>query len=288
MNPRTTRGMTLVELLLAVAIVGMIAAASSALLRTTLRSHAAGGARRGLHAEALAVMGRVTGTLRMTTMVFIPNARRSNSSLLAVAGIVNPDGDSYFGDPLFPRIAEEIWSDVVWDGRNGLKNIDDDGDGQVDESGAANVGDDDEDGLADEDPIDGLDNDGDGDIDEDPGNDATNDGATGIAGRDDDGDGATDEGSGTDDDEDGTINDWEVLPVLYVFDSAAGTLAETWPLAGTTTILGRQVTDFRVRRQAPGLFEVTITMCDATGDTLSLTEYVYQRNLRQSAGKWVR
>ena len=139
------------------------------------------------------------------------------------------------------RINEDPGDDLTFDAAAGLYDIDDDGDGSVDES--ANAGDDDEqsDGLAGEDPLNGADDDGDGSRDEDLPGDANGDGAPGIAGVDDDGDLLVDEGSVDDDDEDGAVDeDWVDAVVFHL---QGGILMERtavpWDTDGDADVDGR-------------------------------------------------
>ncbi len=201
-------GLTLVELLMAIAIFGLIAVAATALLSQALDANTDGDARYGLYREGLLIMERMTGEARRSTYLLIPNAHKPNRDILALSGNVNEDDDYYFSDPLFPRIDEDPGKQMTDDGKSGIIGLDDNGNGSTDEY---NMNDDDEDGLTDEDPLDGIDNDTDGNIDEDTDDDSN------IAGMDDDGDDSIDEGDGKDDDEDGTINEDEG----YVYEQEA-------------------------------------------------------------------
>ena len=219
------KGLTLVELLVTITIVGIIATAAIPLLSTCLDAHSQGHARSRLYHEGLLAMERMTSGVRRCTFLLIPNNHNTKRDILAFSGFLNDDDDYYFNDPLFPRIDEEPSDDMNLDGKCGIAGIDDDGDAQIDEWHMWSQ-DDDEDGVIDEDPIDGVDNDGDGNIDEDCGIDTNNDGAPGIVGMDDDGDGVVDEGSIWDDDEDGQYGRDVLNEVIYAFDNGTNTLAE--------------------------------------------------------------
>jgi len=97
------------------------------------------------------------------------------------------------------HINEDPPGDANGDGAPGIRGVDDDGDGQIDEGGSSNSSDDDED--ADDHMRSGVDEDGPGD--------ANRDNAPGIRGRDDDGDGKIDEDNSiwADNDGDGRINE---------------------------------------------------------------------------------
>ncbi len=124
---------------------------------------------------------------------------------------VDNDGDG--------RIDEDWGYDNNNDGDDGIWGIDDDGDGSVDEPAFGTN--DDESGGFDDDPLDGFDKDRDGSVDEDTGEDMNFDFQPGIAGVDDDGDGDIDEGNRNDDDEDGQSNeDWQDSLVFYLQGSS--------------------------------------------------------------------
>jgi prepilin-type N-terminal cleavage/methylation domain-containing protein len=286
MKPINHKGLTLVELLFATAILGIIAAAALPLLSVLLESHKNGSARFQLYHEGLIAMERMTDGVRRSTYLLIPNAHSPTRDMLAFSGRINDDDDYYFNDPLFPRIDEDTAYDMDEDGYHGIHGIDDDGDGSIDE-GFGNS-DDDEGSFPNEDPLDGVDNDGDGNIDEDIPADSNADGAPGIAGIDDDGDGQVDEGDVLDDDEDGTIAETGLFPVLYRFDSGTHTLRESIPKLGLTTDLSTHVTSFQVNYEAPGKILIALTLTDDDGDSITFTEYVYPRNTFQKTGKRVR
>ena len=280
------KGLTLVELLFATAILGIIAAAAIPLLSVILESHNKGSARFQLYHEGLIAMERMTDGVKRSTYLLIPNAHSPTRDILAFSGRINDDDDYYFNDPLFPRIDEDTAFDMDEDGDHGIDGIDDDGDGFIDE-GFGNS-DDDEGGFADEDPLDGVDNDGDGNIDEDISADSNADGAPGIDGMDDDGDGQIDEGEVWDDDEDGTIAETGLFPVLYRFDSGTNTLRESIPKLSQTTDLSTHVTSFQINYEAPEKILISLTLTDDDGESITFKEYVCPRNTFQKTGKRVK
>jgi prepilin-type N-terminal cleavage/methylation domain-containing protein len=291
MRPTGEKGLTLVELLVTIAIMAIIAVAAMPLLSTCLEAHSQGTARSGLYQEGLLAMERMTNGVRRCTFLLIPNAHNTTRDILAFSGMINDDDDYYFDDPLFPRIDEDLDSEMVDDGQDGISGIDDDGDGLTDESFSSE--DDDEDGFSNEDPLDGIDNDGDGNIDEDCWWDTNADGKPGIAGMDDDGDGEVDEGHQGDDDEDGSLGEVGLIPVLYTYNSGTNTLTEAVPYTGETTDLSTHVTQFQVTYEPPGpthgpRVQVALTLTGDDAESVQFVEYTYPRNILQKTGKRVR
>jgi prepilin-type N-terminal cleavage/methylation domain-containing protein len=287
MKPINHKGLTLVELLFATAILGIIAAAAIPLLSVLLESHKNGSARFQLYHEGLIAMERMTDGVRRSTFLLIPNAHSPTRDILAFSGYVNEDNDFYFGDPLFPRIDEDTGAEMSRDDEPGIIGVDDDGDGLVDEH-VVEHGDDDEDGANEEDPTNGYDDDGDGNVDEDALHDSNDDNASGIAGMDDNGDGQVDNGNtAIDDDEDGLKNEDSLDPVVYAFDNATNTLKVSYIRAGQTIILSDQVTAFQVNYEAPEKILIGLTLTGDDGESITFTEYVYPRNTFQRTGKRV-
>ncbi|MGD8961131.1 MAG: prepilin-type N-terminal cleavage/methylation domain-containing protein [Desulfobacterales bacterium] len=288
MKPINHKGLTLVELLFATAILGIIAAAALPLLSVLLESHKNGSARFQLYHEGLIAMERMTDGVRRSTYLLIPNAHSPTRDILAFSGYINNDNDFYFDDPLFPRIDEDTGAEMSGDDEPGIIGVDDDGDGLVDEH-VTEHGDDDEDGATEEDPTNGYDDDGDGNVDEDALHDSNDDNASGIAGMDDNGDGQVDNGdTATDDDEDGLRNEDSLDPVVYAFDSGTNTLEVSHIRDGQTIILSEHVTAFQVNYEAPEKILIVLTLTGDDGETITFTEYVYPRNTFQKTGKRVK
>jgi prepilin-type N-terminal cleavage/methylation domain-containing protein len=282
------KGLTLVELLLATAILGLIAAAATPLVSICFESHKNGTARFQHYHEGLIAMERMTDGVRRSTFLLIPNAHNPTRDILAFSGYINDDNDFYFDDPLFPRIDEDTGAEMSRDDEPGIVGVDDDGDGLVDED-LGEHGDDDEDGAAEEDPTNGYDDDGDGNIDEDALHDSNNDNASGIAGMDDNGDGQVDNGATVfDDDEDGLNNEDSLDPVVYTFDSGTNTLEVSYIHDGRTVVLSDHVTAFQVNYEAPQKILITLTLTGDDGESITFTEYVYPRNTFQRTGKRVK
>ena len=301
MRARGEKGLTLVEVVMAVAIMGMIAAGTTALISSYLGANAYATAKSQLYREGLMAMEHMIDGVKRCTFLAIPNANNPTRDILAYSGTINEDNDYYFGDPLFPRIDEDTKADSNNDGAHGIAGIDDDGDGDIDEASASwNGEDDDEDASLDdevnEDPVDGIDNDGDGNIDEDFAEDMNDDGKPGIRGMDDDGDGLVDEdaagqegmGDAGDDDEDGLINEDNLNETIYTFDSATNTLRASCPYTGESSVLSTHVTFFEAYYGAPERIRISLTLTGDDGETISLVEAVYPRNTFQKTGKRVR
>lgn len=296
------KGLTLVELLVTITIMGIIAAAAIPLLSTCLEAYSQGNARSGLYREGLLAMERMTSGVRSTSFLLIPNGHKQTRNILAVSGMINNDNDFYFGDPLFPRIDEDTGSKMM--GFNdGVPGYDDDGDGQIDERDSP---DDEEDGTTDEEILNGTDDDSDGNIDEDLDSDADSNGFPGIQGSDDDGDGQVDEMFNNnykdDDDEDGSIDEDFILPRLYTFESASNTLYELVADSGNwiepsysyiSVALSNHVSSFSVTYEMPDATHaprilISLTLTGDDGESITFTEYAYPRNTLQKTGKRAR
>jgi len=254
------KGLTLVELLVAVMVLGVISVAVTAYFSAAINVHARGNKQSALYREGLLAMERMTAGARRCTYLLIPNAHRPVRDILAFSGSINDDNDYFFGDLLFPKVDEDPRKAMTSDNQPGIKNVDDDGDGLTDEG---DRNDDDEDGAKDEDPLDGLDNDGDGNIDEDTGDDAD------IEGMDDDADGNIDEGNDArDDDEDGEKNEDHLNPVVYSFDGGTKSLLESYPDTGDTNGLSTHVTFFQATYEAPERILIELTLTGDDGVTI--------------------
>jgi len=304
------RGFTLIELLVALSLAAIVMLGLARVARTGFASEAQREERETLAMNAQFALERMTDAVRDTTLLLLPFAdnpgtgadeavreqsipartgHASETAVLAVAlahtrdrngdGIPDADND---GDG---RFDEDHHTDSTDDGATGIKGIDDDNDGLVDEI-LLYVGDDDEDGaLVGEDPLNGVDDDGDGNIDEDVPADMNNDGRPGIAGVDDDGDGVADEGAYTDDDEDGRVSEDGIDPVVFYLNRS--TLTERVPVPwdvnkdGVVNAgdwieepLAEDVTYFRVERISGGradVIDITLELRAAGGSTIRLT-----------------
>ena len=298
---REPAGLTLVELMVAITIMSIISVATAGLLHTCLQTEAHLYARSNLVQEGTLIMERMAKGVQTTTYLLIPNAHKPVRDILAVSDMVNDDNDYYFGDPLFPRVDEDIGGRYAQAGY-GILTVDDNGNSLIDET--SNKNDDDEDGFNDEEILNGLDDDGDGNIDEDLGTDITDDNLGGIAGMDDDGDGQVDEDptSGkNDEDEDGIKGEESVLAIVYQHDPAIDTLWEIATDADSGTLsppavwvkLSTSVTDFTVTYEPedtihyPRIF-ISLTLTDDDGESITLSRYVYPENIKQLTGKRVR
>jgi prepilin-type N-terminal cleavage/methylation domain-containing protein len=294
MRQKNDKGLTLVELLISMGIMGIIATAAIPLLSSSLEVYSSGTAKSQLYQEGFRAIERMTAGAKKTTFLIVPNGHNPTRTILAFSRLVNSDNDFYFEDPLFPRIDEDP-NDYFDFGGWGIQGVDIDGDGSVNEG---NWTDDDEDASVQEEIFDGLDNDGDGSIDEEVAEDLNFDTKPGLLGIDDDDDGQVDEMANpnydADDDEDGSINEEKVLFAVYSYDSATNTLAEihSLPNSGIThaprMVLSDHVTNFEAFFEAPERIRITLELTGDEGESLTFTEYVCPRNVYQRTGKRVR
>jgi prepilin-type N-terminal cleavage/methylation domain-containing protein len=311
MTKYTQTGLTLLETLIAVAIAGILIAAISGFINTALNAGQSTHMQNDTLQQARFAMQRMNRAVSKSRQLRIPLGENTTTAwsesvrnVLAVSldptldrdkdGWADANNDKDYldvnksgirdaGEP--ERIDEDFDLDSNSDGKPGIMNIDDDGDGTIDEgSGAMARHDDDEDGNADEDPINGLDDDNDGAIDEDPHVDMNGDGKAGVISVDDDLDGTIDESSQDDDDEDGAvIEDWEDDQVFYLngttlmerlpnINAADGTAYTEYPIADN-------VSQFRVERVlgANGstvLVDIALTLSPSNGQPFSLNTRV--------------
>ncbi len=288
---RGARGFTLTEVTLAIAGMTIIALGAGGLINICMKAQASEEEASAIYRDGFLAMERMTSGVRKCTYLLIPNNHTVTRTVLAFSGTYNDDDDNYFDDPLFPRIDEDVDSDMSDDGEPGIGGWDDDGDGSVDETSDSR--DEDETSLLDEDPLNGLDDDGDGNIDEDAPADMNNDGYAGIWTIDDDGDSLTDEGAMEDDDEDGNDNEDPQNPIIYSYDATAHALIETFLETSAVGTLCTNVTDFKTYYYRAGLsndtrIRISLTITPDDGEAVTFTEYVYPENIVQKCGKRVR
>jgi prepilin-type N-terminal cleavage/methylation domain-containing protein len=305
MRIKAEKGLTLVELLMAIAIFGLIAAGAATLLSASLGAQVQGEANYKLYQEGLIIMERLTSEVKITTLLHIPNHYPPPPdpplprTILAFSDNTNDDDDYYFGetgDPLFPRFDEDTDDQLFWAGF-GIPGLDDDGDGNIDDGAAKD--DEDEDGTTDEEILNGLDDDDDGNVDEDLASDANQDSKPGISGMDDDGDSSVDEGNVEDDDEDGDRDEDSPNLILYCHGANGvcqgnTTLYKVVPDSNTgmtgaiyTTISDR-VTLFRTTYINAAMIKIELTLTAADGEKVEFSEYVCPRNRLQKTGKRVK
>lgn len=281
------RGLTILELMIALAILSLLVLALDGVVAQTLQTHRVVHEENELTQQARFALSRMARAVSRSRKLLLPQQDRNQtdwrenvreetvpasppegsstmaSAVLAVTmdptldqngdGIPDSDND---GDGL---IDEDPGGDSNNDEAPGIYGIDDGGNGLIDEFSGVSDDDDEYGGVPNDDPENGLDDDGDGLIDEDPGADRNGDGGPGVAGVDDDGDGSVDEGGVANDDEDEDGNeDWYDTVVYYLVD---GILLERLPVPwdenGDDQINGRdyvirplaeQVSRFRVER----------------------------------------
>lgn len=248
-------GYTLVELLVALALSGVVIAGLAGVMERALQSATVAASNNALIEDVRFAMERMVRTVGNSRHMLLPLADNpatnwpehlreqtvpasppiGDSTLATAVLAVTLPGDIDLNGDGVPdadndgdgRIDEDLANDIVLDFLPGIGGIDDDGDGSVDEDPFL-WWDDDERGVPNEDPLDGLDNDADGNVDEDPASDNNGDGCPGLCGVDDDADGFVDEGSADDDDEDGGEWDDAYDPVVFYLDN--GALMERMPV----------------------------------------------------------
>lgn len=269
---RNCRGLTLVELLVAVAIGAVLMLALGGVAGQAVKTHDAVRGRALITADARFALDQIVGIASRSPSLLLPladnpatdwpeNIREQTvpasapvgSSTLATAVLavripvdqdLNADGFADADNDRDGRVDEDIPSDATRDNASGIRGIDDDGDGSVDEYSLLYV-DDDEDGrLDEEDYLDGTDDDGDGSVGEDPGSDNNRDGKAGIADVDDDGDGTIDEGGllgFLNDDEDGSSDEDWIDPLVFYLngDQLIQRTPVPWDQDGSGSVDGR-------------------------------------------------
>jgi len=284
-------GYTLVELLIALALMAVLYVGIGGVASQALQTHDIVSEHNELTRQARFAMEQMVRAVSRsphlllpladkTVTTFVENIREEKypastpppgsvfaTAVLAVTqdpavdldGNGSPDADNDADD----RIDEDLPADVSNDGKPGIMDIDDDGNGVKDFSFSP-VADDDEsvDLAQNEDPFNGIDDDGDGITDEDPGADNNGDGCAGVCNVDDDADGNLDEGAVADDDEDGRSDEDWYDPVVFYLNN--GTLMQRipvpWDANGSGSVTGsdfvaepiaENVIRFRVERLPP-------------------------------------
>ncbi len=290
MRRRRCQGMTLAELLVATTIMTFIAVAVAALFQTAIQTQTYAQQRQDLYREAFQMMTRIGTGLKNTSHPMVPNGAATSRPLLIFSANTNQDNDYYQSNTLLPRCDEDPSEDITNDGAAGVVNVDDNLDLIVDGLLGLGVNNDDEDLPSNEDKWNGITDDSDTSIDEDPSGDLNADNKPGISGMDDDWDNNTDEGNKLDDDEDGFQDEDWMDPIKYSYNSGTGVLTETF--ASTTTTLTTKATAFTATYEAApsthaARFLINLSLTD-TGQTVTLSEYVFPRNLQQRTGKKVR
>jgi prepilin-type N-terminal cleavage/methylation domain-containing protein len=311
MTKHTQKGLTLLEILISVAIASILILAISGFINAALNARQSTHMQNDTLQQARFAMQRMARAVSKSRQLRIPLGENTTTAwsesvrnVLAVSldptldrnkdGWADANNDKDYldanksgsrdaGEP--ERIDEDFDLDSNSDGKPGIMNIDDDGDGVVDEgNGAMARHDDDEDGQVDEDVINGLDDDSDGAIDEDPFTDMNGDGKAGVISVDDDFDGTIDEGNQDDDDEDNlVIEDWADEQVFYL---SGTTLMERLPninaangSAYTEYAIAENVSQFRVERLLGGngstmLVDIALTLSPSGGEPVSLNTRV--------------
>ncbi len=230
-SSKNIQGLTLIEILIVVAISGMLMVSISSVVGTVTSTKNDIQQTNGLEQEAAFVMRRIVQVIsRSNTMEMKKNT------------------------------VDEIHYDFNIDPQRDMNK----------------------DGFAD------ADDDQDGRVDEDDSGDMNGDGASGVLGVDDDGDGSIDEEDPKDDDEDGE-NDEDKAEIIHfkwkngIFEQEEKLfdLDESGKIDGgdkLSTIISENITSFVVNTPTQTgrytLFEISLTLTDASGETYSLSTKV--------------
>ncbi|MEH6503308.1 MAG: prepilin-type N-terminal cleavage/methylation domain-containing protein [Cycloclasticus sp.] len=305
LKPQT--GLSLIELLVAVAIAGLIIAGMQGLIVMALDAEDDTRARNdGLQQARFAMqtmVNAVAGTQRLMIPLGENPATAWSESVRDVLAVtldptidrnndgwadanndkdyldINNNGVRDIGER--ERIDEDVSHDMTNDGVSGIIGIDDNNNGEVDES---NVNDDDEDGAPNEDEQGNGDEDGDGTEDEDLSFDMSNDNAPGFLGVDDDYDGTVDEGNNDDDDEDGLRSEDWLDPVVFFLngttlmqripniDPVDGTDYTEYPIADNITQL--QIERVLGNDGSTVLVDITLQISPPTVEPINLNTRV--------------
>jgi type II secretory pathway pseudopilin PulG len=297
-----------VELLLVLAIAGLLMTAVGGFINSALRTQSAVSERNDINRQARFAMDRMLTAVRGTTRLMLPLAENPGTAwsealrdpgVLAVTldPTIDRDQDGFadanndkdwfdtngnsFKDPgETERVDEDLGGDNTNDSAPGIVGIDDNGDGTADQGGQNN--DNDEDGTLTEDPLDGVDNDGDGAVDEDIPSENNKDFAPGVAGVDDDQDGQIDETPDPNNDEDGPVADDWFDPVVYFLNGTdlVERLPNPSPVDGrdyTESTVAENVTSFIVERVPAAravLVAITLELTGPSGEMVTLNAKV--------------
>lgn len=310
---RAQRGLTLVEILLSVTVAALLLAGITGVIRTALDTENVARKNHDQWQELRFAMQRMVDAVAKTRRLMIPLGENpatawleSERNVLAVTldptldrnkdGWADANNDKDFldvnqnslrdaGEP--ELIDEDVGTDNTYDGKPGIKGIDDNGDGIIDNS-SSNDNDEDgsnlEDSQGDVDNDGNFDDDGDGAVDEDIDKDMNRDGKPGISGVDDDFDGTTDEGSSDDDDEDDLDGEDWFDPVVFFLNGT--TLMQRIPNINSVNgqqythyVVAENVSQFLVKR-LPGndgasvLVDITLALTPPGGDPIVLNSRV--------------
>jgi len=317
------RGMTLVEVMIAVTIIAILSSVVFGLADTALKAWAQSNGEGEIYRQGSLTMEYLAIAVRSAHRVLVPLENATGVTSHDVLALAMPcddcdfrtDGDfDCIDDDGDGRYDEDGYQDMNRDGRPGINGIDDEYNGTIDDlynySGAYRN--DDEDVYCvfymfghcwgyslnlDEDPLDNFDNDGDNFLDEDWPSDINGDGYPGKRYFDDDGDGSVDEGNDEDDDEDGQTNEDAFNPILIYHDTGTDELILEHPVYkddGNCSrddydemVLATDVTDFHVTLLSAGngvqIVQVSLEITRGD-DVVTLGTSIYPRNTEA----WVR
>ena len=307
-------GFTLVEVLISVAIITTISGVIFLILDGALRTWADTTETEQLYQIGRTATARIAAGVRQAHWVLVPFQPSSGTltSEILVFEASCPTCDDRTGtfdcidSDQDGRFDEDTSGDIDGDGYPGVKDLDDDEDGQTDEGQhwSRKTKNDDEDCVLfwawcyekssiacpgarayDEDPMNGTDesqwtssgcNEPDGRIDEDWGADMNDDGEAGLSGVDDDGNGVIDQLDDEDDDEEGGENEDPFDPIIvHVVSNELRLLTPKFDDDGNCdrdgydeTAIAKHVQSFTVTRQqtASGRTILTIELWLKNGD----------------------
>jgi prepilin-type N-terminal cleavage/methylation domain-containing protein len=292
-TPSRHRGFSLIELLAVLVIASLILAALAGVVSQSLETERVVRSHNELQQQMRFAMKTITKAVQSSTTLLVPLAENPSTlysesirDVLAITLDPNLDRDKDgFADADNDQdgsVDEDLGNDTTNDSEPGIINIDDNGDGTVDNG--ASFQDDDEDGFVNDDMFNGIDDDNDGAIDEDSNDDMNEDNKAGIEDVDDDNDGNVDEGNKKDDDEDGqTDEDWLDVVAFYL---SGTTLIQRIPNIDpsdgtdyTEYTLAENVSQLRIERiqeyiGQTELLDITISLTNADGETAQLNTRV--------------
>lgn len=283
----SSRGMTLLELLIAMSILAILGSVGARVLALAIQSWEYNEKQNEAMNEVSWALDHLTQRVRAANNLLLPFktvGASSTHSVLAFSAMVDTDEDGL--------IDEDPGADITNDQSPGILLIDDDEDGLIDEGKSDD--DDDEDAIfwwifhwrVDEDSWNSLDDELDGLVDEDPNADLSKDSRSGLAYKDDDGDGLVDEGNAADDDEDGDefpgfIDEDPIEYWVYYLDPVNHRLMERYYMQ-PAEILIEKVTTFKVQRVEsanhlwPGIY-ITLGVTISQGEEVLFKTLIYLR-----------
>lgn len=303
---RVASGFTLIELLIVLTISGILIVSVSSLISPALQAERGSRQQNETVQQARFAMQQMVRMVSESERLLIPRADNSltlwSESVRDVLAVTMPHGidrdkdgwadanndQDYLdinqnasrdtGEP--ERIDEDTGSDIFNNSKPGIRGIDDNGDGFVDNITSTDTDDDEDLVTSNEDNLNGLDDDLDGAVDEDLFKDMNSDGAPGIINVDDDLDGVIDEGPADDDDEDGVVSEDWFDPIVFFLNGS--TLMQRIPNLNPVDgndygeyAIAENVSQFRIERIVGGdgktvLVDLTLELTPPNASPVSL------------------